>query len=490
MAAATWKVEVDWSNDGDFSDTGEDVTARVLNDPGIVTVRGRDQIRALAPPMAGRCEFALNNASQDYSPDYASGPLYGKLVPGRRVRVRTTAPSAATLWAGHLDDLPQEPFVRGGGRVRVPALGRLAKLKGMRVSTQVHTTVPTSTAFTYVCAAAGLTSDEYAVLDTGQTTFAHWWCHDDDAFAMLARILAAEGPGAAIYEQADGRIAFHSRHYRLLASRSATSQATLGNASTEPKHSPPFGYEPNLKGVVNSATITAATLTRDAAPTADAWTWAGALVLPYGQALVWTFDLANPADTVLPVVTATNQIGTAESLTPSFGQRFTYTYSNENADGSAQVVTGIAASAYYYRTAEEAVVNRLDTSASQAKYGVRALPASFNPWPYLSTEQARDLADAAVLAYREPRATVSITVRNANSTRLTQQLTREVSDRITVQESQTGIGGDVFIERIEHRVTAGGRAHATTFGCELVNAATDDWFIFDVDNFDDETFGF
>ena len=106
MTSASWKVEIDWNNDGDWGDTGEDVTARVLNNPGIVVERGRDQIRALAPPMAGRCDFALNNASKDYSPEYASGPLYGNLLPGRAVRVRATAPSATGLWGGHLNPPP------------------------------------------------------------------------------------------------------------------------------------------------------------------------------------------------------------------------------------------------------------------------------------------------------------------------------------------------------------------------------------------------
>ena len=64
-----------------------------------------------------------------------------------------------------------------------------------------------------------------------------------------------------------------------------------------------------------------------------------------------------------------------------------------------------------------------------------------------------------------------------------------MSDRITVQESQTGIAGDVYIERIRHAVRAGGRFHSTTFGCEKA-AAYDDWFVFDTDNFDAESFGF
>lgn len=498
MTSATWVVEIDWNNDGDWSDSGEDVTARVLNNPGLVIERGRDQIRALAPPMAGRCDFALDNASKDYSPDYASGPLYGNLVPGRAIRVRTTAPSAATLWAGHLDDLPQEPWLKGGGRVRAPGLGKLAKLKGVAVSSHYYANIATSAAFGHVCRLAGLAASEYTALDTGQTTLTAWWCNRDDAFGMLLRILAAEGPGAAIYESASGVVTFHSRHYRLLTSRCTTSQATFGNASTEPKHSPPFGYEPGLKGVINSATVAQETRALAGSATQVA-SWSGSLVIPWGESRDLAFSLSDPATDFAASFTwepdyagFTYAFETGgDPMTSASGADVRLQLDADNAEGvSITLRTATITGKVYAATDQGRIASTVDASASRAKYGLRPPPASWSPWPGISEVQAQDLANAVVVAYQEPRATVSVTVKNANSARLAQQLAREVSDRVTVVEGQTGINGPVYIERIRHDVREGGHFHATTFGCELVHAGYDDWFIFDTDNFDDESFGF
>jgi len=52
-------VGIDWNDDADYSDTGEDVSTRVLANPGIAIDRGRDQVRSLAPPMAGAATFDL-----------------------------------------------------------------------------------------------------------------------------------------------------------------------------------------------------------------------------------------------------------------------------------------------------------------------------------------------------------------------------------------------------------------------------------------------
>ena len=87
MPVASYRCEIDWDGDGDYLDTGEDVTARVRGGKGIKITRGRDQIRALAPPMAAKLALTLDNTSRDYSPENSGGPLYGSLLPGRSVQV-------------------------------------------------------------------------------------------------------------------------------------------------------------------------------------------------------------------------------------------------------------------------------------------------------------------------------------------------------------------------------------------------------------------
>lgn len=483
MPGASWTIEIDWNNDGDWSDTGEDVTARVLNRPGIVMERGRDQVRALAPPMAGRGEFALDNTSGDYSPANTGSPLYGNLLPGRAVRVRSTTIVGGTVWRGTLDDLPQEPFAAGGGRVRAPALGTLAKLKGVAVWTELHSNTQTSDAFAAVCAAAGLAASEYSALDTGQTTLTHWWCAGDDAFAMLVKILAAEGPGAAIYEQGDGTIRFHSRHYRLLTSRCTTAQATFGDGATEPKHSPPFAYQPNLKNVVNGAALETRVLTLAGAATdLQTFTLDPAVTLYPSESVDIPIQLSavadwesTPGNMETPDLTFEGASGaystTADRLS---GQAFTLTVTS--AATFPITFSAVTIRGYASTTTTVPVANTVDTSASQARYGARSLPSGWTPWPYIDAATARAFCNAIVTSYQEPRATVAVTVKGANTTRLTQMLSREISDRIAVDESQTGFSGDVYIERIRHDIREGGRFHTTTFGCEEAGPHGD-WYV-------------
>ena len=350
-------------------------------------------------------------------------------------------------------------------------------------------------AFAHVCRLAGLTlTTHYAALDTGKTTLTAWWCNQSDAFAMLVSILAAEGPGAAIYESPSGVITFHSRHYRLLTSRCTTSQATFGNASTEPKHSPPFGYEPNLKGVVNQCAITVGTATAGGAPSV-VWTWAGSLQVVVGEPVYLPISLTAPAHTFVATITASGGglvaafISGNDSGVSATGAYVELRLTNGDSAGQPATVTAISVSATAYVLTTETVRNSVDTSTSQGKYGLKKLGSNWTPWPYIAPLVARDFCNAIVNAYQEPRATVTVTVKNANSTRLAQQLAREVSDRITVQESQTGINGDVFIERIKHVITEGGLFHTTQFGCEKAGTYVD-YFQFGVDSFNVGRFGF
>src|SRR5688572_620244 len=110
---------IDWSGDGDFADAGEDVSARVRVEPGIQTTRGRDQLRSLAPPMAGQLTAELDNTSRDYSPENGSSPLAGNLVPGRTVRVYAYDGSAY-IYDDTTIDYEEAGATYEGGSTRYP----------------------------------------------------------------------------------------------------------------------------------------------------------------------------------------------------------------------------------------------------------------------------------------------------------------------------------------------------------------------------------
>ena len=70
MAQAKWLVQVDWNNDGDFSDADEDVTSDVL---GLTLEHFRD---LSSEHIEAAClELELKNDDHKYSPSNASSPL-------------------------------------------------------------------------------------------------------------------------------------------------------------------------------------------------------------------------------------------------------------------------------------------------------------------------------------------------------------------------------------------------------------------------------
>ena len=43
----------------------------------------------------GSCQITFANADRKYDPEYASGTYYGKLTPGRPIRIKATPPSGS-----------------------------------------------------------------------------------------------------------------------------------------------------------------------------------------------------------------------------------------------------------------------------------------------------------------------------------------------------------------------------------------------------------
>lgn len=72
-------AKVDWNADGDFGDTGEDVSTDVRYP--IVTRRGRAS--ATDEFQTGSASFRLRNETGKYTPFYSSSSLYPNVLPGR-----------------------------------------------------------------------------------------------------------------------------------------------------------------------------------------------------------------------------------------------------------------------------------------------------------------------------------------------------------------------------------------------------------------------
>ncbi len=467
-----WRVLVDWDADGDWYDQGSEVTPRVRGRQGIKLVRGRDQVRALAPPMAGSLALVLDNTSRDYSPETPASPLAGYLIPGRPVRVeRDQGANRYYLFAGRVDGLIQhpEPGVR---TVEIRALGALSRLKGVKLSTPLYQDVRTDQALGYLLDAAGVEAS-LRVLDVGRTTLAWWWLDAEDALEAAVALVNTEGPGASLYEDGQGRIRFESRHYRLLTPRSTTSQATIRDAGLEPLHSQPFAYDPGLKSIVNECVVDVRV--RSAKSLGAIWSLGEAVslapdetrrfVVRHGEGDPF-LGAVNPVAGVDYTLTAGSLASATLDRTSGASATLTLT-----AGAGGASLTGLQVRAQLVSVdSSTRIRNTIDTAASQQRYGVRSYKLATRA--EIPANAAQDFADAVVSRYREPRPTVLVTLRGDEPARVEQALAREVSDRITVVEAQTGLNADCWVERVERVISETGQVEAR-FGCEK---ATDDQY--------------
>jgi hypothetical protein len=127
-------------------------------------------------------------------------------------------------------------------------------------------------------------------------------------------------------------------------------------------------------------------------------------------------------------------------------------------------------------------------ATSVAAYGTRALPSGVD-MSWCSAQDAAAVTSLILTQYKQRRPIVTFPVRNANSTRLTQMLLRDISDRVTVTDTQTGMNADCFIENLKYTMGEGGRFMETQFGCEKAPAAITTPWTFGTDVFGTGVFG-
>ena len=100
---ARYLVQVDWNNDGDYTDTHEDISDDVLS---ITSTIGRNFASQLTgKASAGSLEVTVKNNTGKYSPFNTDSDLTGNLVPNRPIQWGITVPTAATIWTGYIESI-------------------------------------------------------------------------------------------------------------------------------------------------------------------------------------------------------------------------------------------------------------------------------------------------------------------------------------------------------------------------------------------------
>lgn len=507
-------VEISLDGTGDYTGLNDDVTDAVAVEPGIAVDEGREGARALNPPKAPYWGMELHNEDGRYSQENAGGVAYQVLIPGRPTRVTALhgerrAYRSHTLYRDHVPYRGRAPYtIASGGiedigqttefgrqRVRIESRGTMAVLVHQAVTVAVQANVRTDQAIGLLLDAAGWPSDLRAI-SVGDTTLAYWWCDERKPWDAILELLASEGP-CQLYQDADGVIHFENRNYRTITSRSVTSQASFADVDTGGLWFVGLSYDPGFKNIYNRATYS--TRRRSLGSLQKVWEYGATLTLTANQSvtLIIRPSDGNPfQDAVTPAsgTDYTVSAGSLSSVTLSASSGLV-AFLTLTAGASGATVVGVTSTGIQLRARPLAVVsetvvqNDVDASASIAKYS--PIPGGDVPrtlavqgWPEIEPVGAQAVCNGWVNRYKEQHPQVSIAIRNADGDHVREILTRQVSDRITLADANTGLAADVWVETKQTRISgAGGRRIECVLGCELVDVLAG--AIWDVSEWDD-----
>jgi hypothetical protein len=488
MATGTYLLAIDWNNDGDFSDSGEDITARTMT---VEWKRGSDYASQLVgKAIAGRLTATLNNTSGDYSTFNSSSALYGNLLPGRKVKLTGNDGSTTrTLWTGFLDSIEPIPNVNGANLAKLKAIGPLGYLNKFEVSTAMFASKYAGELIGEILDVAGW-PDGDRDLDTGIVEFPRFWCEGTKTLKALR--LVEETETGLLEENAAGSIVYRDRHARSKDTRSTVSQATYSDASGSALGYSHISQIDPLKFIYNELRARIQLHT-------GAWILGSASLgvqteLASDPVVLWTHPETG---SLSPAISAgATRIFTAQypssgsgstAKAVDFWQNLTATtdyLANDAADGTGTARTGNITvsltkraqsmdislenghSGTVYITKLQARGNAVtakddfDVSAtdatSQTTFGKRTYP---HPGKFVPTaEEAQNWADFHVGAWKDPVPLLKVTlVGNRSTATLTDIMSREISDLVTVTASNDtglGISEGFFVESVHHQIDA------------------------------------
>ena len=490
MATGTYVLAVDWNNDGDFSDSGEDITARTMS---LEWKRGNDYASQLTGKgVAGVLNATLNNASGDYSTFNASSALYGNLLPGRKVKLTGNDGSTTrTLWQGFLDSIQPVPSATGANIAQLKAIGPLGYLNKFEVDTEMFAGKKAGELVGEVLDVAGW-PDGDRDLDTGIISFPRFWCHGTKTLNALR--LIEDNETGLLEESPDGKIVYRDRHARSTDSKSTTSQATYSDASGASLAYNHIVQIDPIKFIFNELKTNLQLHTASwivGASVLGSTTEVGDAV-----AVLWTHPEAG-LGSISPSISA-GETKTFEALYPSSGSASTARavdywqtpaattdyLANDEAEGGGtnrtanltisvtkkaqsmliSIETGHSGTVYITKlqargnavTAKDTFSVTATDATSQTAFGKRTFvhPGKFIP----STEEAQNWADFHVAAYGNPVPLLKLTlVGNRSTATLTDIMTRDISDLVYVtatNDSGLGIDEGFFVENVHHQVDA------------------------------------
>lgn len=491
----TYRVLLNFNDDADFADSGEDISADVL---AINWRLGFDApYQGLAPPAHAR--ITVRSPTRAYSPEITSA-----LTTGTPLRIESDDGTTTRVhFTGSISRLEPLPGDQGEKTALIIAESADSALRTAftRLPPQVNKsagqiiealldTIPLrrpALAGYWILGIVGnselgsstrLIGAYPRAIAHGQSVFAYaadTWAEGVPADAAIAQTATSER--GRFFADRDGALIFHDRHHMLL---DITPQA----AFDDDMDGLLYHYETDIANRV------AVTVTPRSIGAANTVLWSlenPQLIQPGEEGMRQIIARYRDAEgrpqgavTVLPLVAGTDY--EANPLSNGLGPDYTASLLVQmHADASAATITLRNTSPYpLYLLAgaqirgtplllNDPITLEQNDWSSLTFYGPHTF--TLEP-PFLtSIEEANDLAGFELARRKNPRGLVQSMQLNG-PTHLPEILARTLFDRVTISETQTGHSADYFIIAEEHTVDLGGTRHRADWLLESAAAST------------------
>ena len=480
---ATYEVHVDWLGGTGFTAAYDDVTNKVRH---MEWKRGRQFAHQLAgKALAGQAFIYLNNDGGTFSSQNAASTLAGSLLPGRVVRIRTTAPSTVTLWRGVIESIENRISLNNDHVAVLKCIGPLGFINQRQARIPMGIDILTGSAIGSILDDTGWPSGDRSI-DAGQTTMTRFWVENKPALDAMRDVEATES--GYIGESKDAKIVFEDRDHRLSGTHIA-SQATYTDDPAGVLRFASIEQQDPIKAIFNDMEATVHRYTTLATTTLWKLIDTGHLI-PRGTSgtpgtfvVEASYPIGNPTATL-------GAVAVASWTTPTATVDWNVT---NDADGTGANQNALCTTAFttYSQSAKVTISNtsaltnvylqflqvrgvpliednkskvRTEDTDSQSDYGRRSFTSPGNWTPNVA--EARDWGAFNISIYKSPFQIFSVTLNaNYSSAHMAEVLARDVSDLVTINatgRSDLGYTNIFFVEQEHHRVSED-RVHWVTY---------------------------
>jgi len=451
-----YAVEIDWNDDGLFDGLYDNIS---LDLDSLEFMVGRDYASQLiGRSRAGKFYAHMVNDEGKYSSFNAASPLYGLLLPKRKLRVRSLTVDQI-VWTGFTAG-PPKPIGQVGTypQASLEAIGPLALLanNNLKISPPPMKHVKTGAVINAILDAANWPSDQ-RIIDDGDVEIGHWFIENKGVLEALQEIEEVEN--GFLCEGTNWDIVFQSRYHRNFTLSSNTSLATFSDAFNSDLPYDVVEQDDPLRQIFNRVEVTVNNYTLGSYRTL--WELTDTVIIQPGESVT--------------VIAVYKNIAYVERqyLTPqiSFGSFAYFSYINvlsqvyyakrsefviKNTHPTLDMKLSVVISGQPWLETTDVTVRKEDL-ASQMKYDLRTFPFP-SPW-YYNRANAESQALWALATYKDPHPVMQVGFPPLPTDMWLQSIQRKLSDRITLvatsPQTQLGISRDFWIEAYSLKLQSG-----------------------------------